>query len=176
MVEGVVVQRQNGSRACLESPGQSWSAFWADDTDSARRYIGRARPLVALARVISLAMTCRRAPSSASALRTLEILATTRRKAPSPVSTLRTTEPEWRYWAPRLVVWVWVVVVSLALELPLLVLVGVVLAPLAVAGFSFALPVGADHHLRTGRPADAARPVSRGSVCRSRSSLSCSSF
>ena len=124
------------------------------------------------ATVVSLAMTCRRAPSSAGTLRTLEILATTRRRAPSPVSTLRTPEPEWRSWAPRLVARVWVVVV---LELPLLVLVGVALAPLAVAGAPLALPVGADHHLRTGRPADVVRPVSRGSVCRSRSSLSCSS-
>ena len=173
MVEGVVVQRQNGSRACLESPGQPWSAFRADDTDPARRYIGRVRSHVALARVISLAMTCRRAPSSAPALRTLEILATTRRRATSPVSTLRTPEPDWRSWVPRLVVRARV---ALALELPLLVLVGVVLAPLAVAGAPLALPVGADHHLETGRPADdAARPVSRGSVCRSSSSLSCSS-
>jgi len=140
VVEGVVVQRQNGSRACLESPGQSWSAFRADDTDPARRYIGRVRPLVAPAMVISLAMTCRRAPSCASTLRTLEILATTRRRAPSPVSALQTPKPEWRCWAPRLVVLARVAVV---LELPLLlllVLVLVVVAPLA-------LLVGADHHL-----------------------------
>ena len=121
-------------------------------------------------------MTCRRDPSSASTLQTLEILATTRRRAPSPVSTLRTPEPEWRSWAPRLVVRVGVVVVAaLALELPLvvvLVLVGVVLAPLAVAGVPLALPSGADHHLRTGRLAVVARPVSKGSVCRSRSFLS----
>ena len=43
MVEGVVDQRQDGSGSCLESPGQSRSAFWADDTDPARRYIGRVR-------------------------------------------------------------------------------------------------------------------------------------
>ena len=70
MVEGVVVQRQNGSRACLESPGQSWSAFWADDTDPARRYIGRV--------LTSLVTTCRRDPSSASIACALETLATTR--------------------------------------------------------------------------------------------------
>ncbi len=62
----------------------------------------------------------------------------------------------------------------MALELPLLVLVGVVLAPLVVAGAPLALPAETDH-LRTGPPADAASPVSRGSVCRNRSSLSCSS-
>ena len=56
-----------------------------------------------------------------------------------------------------------------------LVVVVVVLAPLPVARAPLALLVGADHHLHTGRPADAARPVSRGSFRRSRSSLSCSS-
>ena len=118
--------------------------------------------LTTLARVISLTMTCRRAPYSASTLQTLEIMTTTCRRPPSPVSTLRTPEPEWRSWAPRLVARVWVVVVAaLALELPLVVVVGVVLAPLVGAGASLGIPVGADHHRETGRPADAARPVSK---------------
>ena len=40
-----------------------------------------------------------------------------------------------------------------------LVVVGVVLAPLAVAGAPLAPLVGADHHLQTDSPVDAARPV-----------------
>ena len=127
-------------------------------------------------------MACCKAPFYASTPRTLEILATTRRRAPSPVSTLQTPEPERRSWAVAFLVLVLVLAGAppglvvrvrgaLALELPLLlllVLVIVVVAPLS-------LLVGAVHRLQTGRPADSARPVSRGSVCRSRSSLSCSS-
>ena len=77
-----------------------------------------------LTRVISLTLTCRRAPSSASTLRTLEILTTTCRIPPSPVSTLRTPEPELRTWATRLVAWVWVVVVVLVLVVVIVVVGG----------------------------------------------------
>ena len=41
MVEGVVDQRQDGSGSCLESTDPPRTAVWADDTDPARRYIGR---------------------------------------------------------------------------------------------------------------------------------------
>ena len=79
---------------------------------------------VALAWVVSIVMTCRRAPYSAPTLRTLDILAATCRRAPYPVSTLRTIEPEWRSWAPQLVVWArGAAVAALALELPLVVIV-----------------------------------------------------
>ena len=71
-------------------------------------------------------------------------------------------------------------VAAVALELlPLvvivIVLVGVALALLAVAGAPLALLVGADHHFKTGRIVDAARPASRGYLCQRRYFLYCSS-
>ena len=107
-------------------------------------------------------MTCRRAPSSASTLRTLDILKMTCRVSPSPASTLQTPEPAWRSWAaqlpPPLPVLLLVLLVVLLLVLLVILLVVVLLIIVVVL-----VVVGVDHHQRTGRPADAARPVSRGS-------------
>ena len=62
-------------------------------------------------------------------------------------------------------VWVVVVVAVLVIRLVVVVVVGVVLVIiLVVVGVVLApLVVVAEHHIQTGRPADAARPVSRGS-------------
>ena len=60
-------------------------------------------------------------------------------------------------------------------RMQLVVIIPVVLVVVLVVVVLVPLPVGADHHLRTGPLAVAGRPVSRGSFRRSRSSLSRSS-
>ena len=134
---------------------------------------------IVLVMLTSLVTTRRTSPSSASTPRTLCILATTCHRPPSPVSTVRTIEPEWSYWALRLLVRVHVaVVVVLVLVLVVVVVVLVVLV-LLVAGVVVALLAGAEHrhhhHLQTCPAVEAACPVLRGCPCQSRSSLSCSS-
>ena len=69
-----------------------------------------------------------------------------------------------------------VIIIVVGVVLVIILVVGVPLTPLPVVGVGVApLALGEDHHIQTGRPADAARPVSRGSFRQSRSSLSRSS-
>ena len=65
-------------------------------------------------------------------------------------------------------------VVAVALVVLVVIVLGVVLVPRAVVRAPLALLVGADHpHIHTCLAVDAARPVSRGYLHRSRYSLSC---